>query len=669
MLEDEENDESENIKKGYDDEESYILNIRKNDLISKLNKISEGLKRKENIDIFLEDKITENYQYSGDEIEKNLNISFLRIIIKVLGPIFVGIHLIGIFQINGLMNAVKAEIYKAIKLKLLGSLKLINSKSFIEKYHELSDTVPSFSLFFLSSFFSGLIFNLLGYYWLIIIVLVLNTLNIIFGINNFDFDIFKVNGNDYNNYSLMQFLFLVFIFLVFYLAIGISALLPLELVQKGFLKYDAYKQKKEERILKNEEQLRSKTIELKTNYNINSDESIIVKDVKKEKIEFKIKGYFLFYLLSMTGSLIIKMIVNNYFLDVYENNSKNNLYFALIYAIPTISSLPFYYFFSSVFKKDIKKNIQRNAMKIGGYIIYSESKNVDISCCKSCGLCCKKTFKQINYGCCCYLCSLTYIFKCIFCCKFYEYPFYKIEKNGNSEIINKNEKICIIYKVNSFWFWFFDKIFNIHVFPFVPIIYLFEAYNIGFKSNLSDKKIDNKKELLIRNITSLLSLFIMYAINKYGGLLLNKYLNWFSEISDKDSDVGDDYKNDFKNIISGIFPLILFETIYSAIISPLIYFKKLNNDIIQYFISFSIGSSEYLKIVCLNYLSLYWKINNNEIELLSSSFTFSFYLIIWNGIAFLIEIFINDLILFQFIIAAIIIFFFISLLIILYFCC
>jgi len=261
------------------------------------------------------------------------------------------------------------------------------------------------------------------------------------------------------------------------------------------------------------------------------------------------------------------------------------------------------------------------------------------------------------------------IFKCIFCCKFYEYPFYKIEKNANSEIINKNEKICIIYKVNSFCFWFFDKIFNIHVYPFVPMIYLFEAYNIGFKSNLLDEKIDNKKELLIINITSLLSLFIMYAINKYGGLLLNKYLNWFSDIFNKESDEEDDYKNDFKNIISGIFPLILFETIYSAIISPLIYFKKINSDIMQYFMSFSIGSSEYLKIVCLNYLSLYWKINNNEIELLSSSFTFSFYLIIWNGIAFLIEILINDLIFFQFIIAATIIFFFISLIIVINFCC
>jgi hypothetical protein len=94
MLEDEENEESADIIKGYDEEESYISNIGKNNLSSKLNKISEGLKKKENIDIFLEDKITENYQYSGDEIEENLNISFLRIVIKVLGPIFVGIHLI-----------------------------------------------------------------------------------------------------------------------------------------------------------------------------------------------------------------------------------------------------------------------------------------------------------------------------------------------------------------------------------------------------------------------------------------------------------------------------------------------------------------------------------------------------------------------------------------------
>lgn len=56
MLEDEENDESENIKKGYDDEESYILNIRKNDLISKLNKISEGLKKRKILIFFLEIK-------------------------------------------------------------------------------------------------------------------------------------------------------------------------------------------------------------------------------------------------------------------------------------------------------------------------------------------------------------------------------------------------------------------------------------------------------------------------------------------------------------------------------------------------------------------------------------------------------------------------------------
>ena len=79
---------------------------------------------------------------------------------------------------------------------------------------------------------------------------------------------------------------------------------------------------------------------------------------------------------------------------------------------------------------------------------------------------------------------------------------------------------------------------------------------------------------------------------------MNKYFDFFSIFSD-DGDYNS-YKKEFKNIIAGIFPLFVFETIYSVIISPLIYFRKTNNSLKDYFISFSIGSSEYLKIVCLN---------------------------------------------------------------------
>jgi hypothetical protein len=252
----------------------------------------------------------------------------------------------------------------------------------------------------------------------------------------------------------------------------------------------------------------------------------------------------------------------------------------------------------------------------------------------------------------------------LFCCKCNceDYNIYNIEKNNNPEIINKTETICIIYKVNSFFFWFFDKLININVLGFVPMIYLFEIYNIGFKSIKSEEK-ENKEKLLFRNIISLVSLFIFYLINKIGGFLMNKYLNFFSFLSGRNDENDDDnnenapkkknYKNEFKNIITGIFPLWVSEVIYSVIITPLIYYKKIDNNIKNYFISFSIGSIEYLKIVCLNYFSLYWKINNNEIEILSSSFTFSLYFIIWNGINFILEISNDDLLYFQLIVSSI----------------
>lgn len=361
----------------------------------------------------------------------------------------------------------------------------------------------------------------------------------------------------------------------------------------------------------------------------------------------------------MTISLIIQMTVNWLLLDVYEKDSKKNVFFILIYSIPTILSLPFYCIFSSVLKKDEKKNINRNAMKIAGFIIYNETTSPENTCCKSCGFCCKKCFKQLNYGCCCYLCSFSYIFKCIFCCKCNcdDYNFYKIEKESNPEFINKKENICIIYKVNSCCFWFFDKILNIHVISFVPILYLFEAYNIGFKLNISEEK-ENKKKTLFTNIISLVSIFIYFEINKWGGFFMNKYLDCFSAFESENDNQNNNnkkksYKSDFKNIIAGIYPLFISSTVCTVIISSLIYFGKINNSMKQYFIPISKGSSEYLKVVCLNYLSLYWKVNNNEIEILSSSFIFSFYLIIWNGISFILEILIGNLILFQFILALI----------------
>ena len=105
LIEKDQNDniENYNLKDGYDKEEKFLLIKRKEELSSKLLNISENLKNKKDIDTFLQDMVNETNQLSGDEIDKEMNISCVRFIIKVLGPIFVGLHLIGIFQMNGMM--------------------------------------------------------------------------------------------------------------------------------------------------------------------------------------------------------------------------------------------------------------------------------------------------------------------------------------------------------------------------------------------------------------------------------------------------------------------------------------------------------------------------------------------------------------------------------------
>ena len=78
-----------------------------------------------------------------------------------------------------------------------------------------------------------------------------------------------------------------------------------------------------------------------------------------------------------------------------------------------------------------------------------------------------------------------------------------------------------------------------------------------------------------------------------------------------------------------------------------------------YFIPISIGCIEFLKDICLNFLSFHFKINNNDMEIISSSFVFSIYFLIWTAISFIIDLFnskINKLVLFQFIFSLVIIF-------------
>ena len=156
--------------------------------------------------------------------------------------------------------------------------------------------------------------------------------------------------------------------------------------------------------------------------------------IRKTKPVYQLKGYFRFYLLSISLSIILKLLLNRIFVPEYteENKEKSNFIFLLIYSISTILTLIFYVIFSTVFNKKEKKKKIYSSMRFAGYIIYKEEIiREETGFFKNCW----DIIKQLNHACCCYLCSFTYIVKCIFCCKVDCEEYNRYKKRKNSEII------------------------------------------------------------------------------------------------------------------------------------------------------------------------------------------------------------------------------------------
>ena len=223
----------------YKDEERKALIKRKGKLIKQLNQISKKLNNYETIDSFLKIEKNVKERFSSLEINPKKNKCLVWFIIKVCGTIFLLLYLISIFQIIGIMNALKKELSFSISLFLYGKeRKKEDGNDFYNNYLKTNNVSPGFSFFFLSSLISGLFNNLLGFFGTSLLMTIINALIINFGLNNFDF---HYEDNELKeNYSLMQFLFLLFLFLSLYLTVGLISLLPIEIIQNGFINYDIF---------------------------------------------------------------------------------------------------------------------------------------------------------------------------------------------------------------------------------------------------------------------------------------------------------------------------------------------------------------------------------------------------------------------------------------------
>lgn len=236
---------------------------------------------------------------------------------------------------------------------------------------------------------------------------------------------------------------------------------------------------------------------------------------------------------------------------------------------------------------------------------------------------------------CCKCCPLSE------CCKI---------KEDLSEFNNRNEAICISYKISGICAWFCSILWYYKglVLYIALSIILFEVLHIGFKPYLFDH-IENydgnthKNFLFYIHLIYLSGIMIFYFINILIGYLFSKCVPLT--------------KMNGESVLLG-YGLILFliiGSIISSIISVLIFFQKISEDFSCYLITFSLSCYEYYKLLMIISLSQI----ADHIELLSYTSIISLFLSIYKIIIVILEVFnFNkmNLIIFQFILGMIIIF-------------
>lgn len=576
------------------EKEENLAYQKKVQLEESLDNINSRLRDEESIGNFIINNIDDDSDSSGT-IKESVNTFYSFFIIKIVGTIFLTLYFVGILEIIGLMNTVKKEISDSFNLILKDKQR---ETDFYQNYINENLKMPSFDLFFISAIFSSL-FNSFIFPYTVFIIGLTNFVITFFGLGYFKFR----TGESLNEkYNLGEIIYIIIMYLLMYLSLGIIALLPFDLLQKGYIIYDK----------------------------------------EKKHLETPNKnGYFFVYLFSMEVSSIIKIIFDRKYVfdrasSIIESkdNDKDPIYFFLniliIYAISMVSSLIFYVIYICIFKKKEESETKKKAIHFLGYIIYIEETSNSLI---DWGVAINKCGNCLGLGCC----------NCCFCCY-----------TDIDEAREATKKICVIFKMKGILSSLFDLIAGPYMIIIVIMIYIIELINIGFSPELERYLSSNinEKEILAINIISLSSIVILYALNILFGFLIMSS-DFFENVTDIVDIVVSIQKSEIMFLSFGLFFFILVAFLINTIISGLFLFK-VNKDIIYYFIPFSVSIGEYANI-CFIYLS---DIRKYDIEVIKGSFSISFYKAIYNIIYKLLSLlfdFKNDnLITFQFIFSCII---------------
>ena len=330
-----------NFEGHFDLENEVLLGIKKNNLEYKFNALEEQIKNQKDI---YEKKEQKEEEFNNKKIlEKGCCCctveKYLALNLKLIGPLFVIFHLVGVFQLINLLESTQNEMMFGIKSFLFEDYNRTNQNMTFNNNIDINyqfenlcfKKLLDFNLIFSSSILGNLLLKWKGYKISSLIFMAINSVVIII-YNSFDFPEEK-----YDNFYKV--LYIILYFIILYISVGSMALFSQQIYFDGLKKYfDAITHDKEN----------------------NKDQS-----------------YFSYLCFTAFPSYFI--YIGLYYLfkeNFYQNFFLVNIY---IYLAFTSLSIIIYYFYSFAFisnGKILKNDESKKFCRIFGYLIYLETKKL-----------------------------------------------------------------------------------------------------------------------------------------------------------------------------------------------------------------------------------------------------------------------------------------------------
>ena len=567
---------------------------------------------------------------------------------KFIGPLFIIINLIGVYQLINLLKATQKEMIFGIQSFLFEKNRTIIddinediipednitidniTKHIIDidniirndaninitniKYNPLEDlcfkNIPVFNLMFLTSIIGKFFLKILGFRISTFIFMIIISI-IIFFYESFDFP-----QERYDNFYQVLLLILYYLFLL--ITVGSISLFSQQIYFDGLRKY------------------------------INRYDE----DQKRRK------SFFSYLCFTEIPAYLINIWINYYCKIRGNENFFMNSF--LIYNIFTLISMLIYTIYSGVFIKGNKTSenqLTKKVYRLCGYLIYCEKKllkddkkidnNNYQKYCLSCRIGLRKFYKLaqdsllLSYCCLCkckdnLICNCDCYEKVCICERFCEW----CDDNSLNELYQGEEEFCYCYKVQRKFSWFCDLLFKNDILEIIIIDIFLELSIIGFEKQINENLISNKYQ---KNFIPIILYLLYYLLFALFHILINKQCLGGS--SGK--------RREFSAHILNLAGVTIWNFLFTTIISGISFFgnKNLKNFIDSYLILFPFALTKFYNFILMN--SLVSVIDSNNIDLLSNSTIISLFMSIYQIFVFIIINLFNcstrGLILFQFI--------------------